>query len=50
MLRDLNLLDRAHYVAHASMPDQQVMALSEINPEEVPYFAMILVRKSGVGL
>ncbi len=50
VLRDLNLLDRAHYVAHASMPDQQVMALSEINPEEVPYFAMILVRKSGVGL
>ncbi|MBT3492247.1 MAG: precorrin-2 C(20)-methyltransferase [Rhodospirillaceae bacterium] len=50
VLRDLDLLDRAHYVAHATMPDQQVQMLADIDPEEVPYFAMILVRKSGVGL
>jgi len=50
VLRDLDLLDRAHYVAHATMPEQQVERLSNINPDEVPYFAMILVRKEGVGI
>jgi precorrin-2 methylase len=32
------------------MPEQQVERLSNINPDEVPYFAMILVRKEGVGI
>jgi precorrin-2/cobalt-factor-2 C20-methyltransferase len=50
VLRDLDLLDRAHYVAHATMPGQQVGMLADMDPGEVPYFAMILVRKSGVGL
>jgi precorrin-2/cobalt-factor-2 C20-methyltransferase len=49
VLRDLDLLDGAHYVEHATMDSQKVRKLSEVDPTEVPYFAMILVRKSGVG-
>lgn len=50
VLRELDLLDCAHYVEHATMDTQQVRKLSDIDPTEVPYFAMILVRKTGVGL
>lgn len=50
VLRELDLLDQAHYVAHATMPEQQVQKLSDVNPDQVPYFAMILVRQEGVGL
>ncbi len=50
VLRELDLMDQAHYVAHASMPEQQVHKLSDVDPDEVPYFAMILVRREGVGL
>jgi len=49
VLRDLDLLDHAHYVEHATMSNQQVRALRDVDPTEVPYFAMILVRKDGVG-
>ncbi len=48
VLRQLNLLDQARYVAHATMPAQQVQNLRDVNPDEVPYFAMILVRKAGI--
>ena len=48
ILRDLDLLDRAKYVAHASMPTQQVRDLRDVDPGQVPYFAMILVRKAGI--
>jgi precorrin-2/cobalt-factor-2 C20-methyltransferase len=50
ILEELDLLDQAQYVEHATMEDQVVRRLSEVNPEEVPYFAMILVRKGSVGL
>ncbi|MBT4889443.1 MAG: precorrin-2 C(20)-methyltransferase [Rhodospirillales bacterium] len=49
VLRDLGLLDHAHYVEHATMKNQQVRRLQDVDPTEVPYFAMILVRKDGVG-
>jgi len=50
ILEELDLLDQAQYVEHATMSDQRVGPLKEMNPEEVPYFAMILVRKGSVGL
>lgn len=37
-----NLAERAVYVAHASLPQQQVLPLA-LAPEEAPYFSMILV-------
>ena len=48
VLRDLDLLDQAKYVEHATMPNQSVRNLADVDPGEVPYFAMILVRKAGV--
>lgn len=49
VLRDLGLLEHAHYVEHATMASQRVRHLRDVDPTEVPYFAMILVRKEGVG-
>jgi precorrin-2/cobalt-factor-2 C20-methyltransferase len=48
VLDDLNLLDRAKYVAHASRPEQQVQDLRDVDLGQAPYFAMILVRKVGI--
>jgi precorrin-2/cobalt-factor-2 C20-methyltransferase len=41
----LGLLDRAIYIEHASLPDQRVMPLAEVDPADVPYFAMALLRR-----
>ncbi|MFP6771303.1 MAG: precorrin-2 C(20)-methyltransferase [Alphaproteobacteria bacterium] len=49
ILRDLDLLDGAHYIAHATMPDEVVQPLADVAVEDVPYFAMILVRRNEVG-
>ena len=42
VLERQNLAQRAVYVAHASLPRQQVLPLA-LAPEEAPYFSMILV-------
>ncbi len=49
ILEELNLLQGAMYVAHGTMPDQVVCPLSEVDPMDAPYFAMILVRQGEVG-
>lgn len=49
VLRDLDLLDGAIYVAHATMPEQRIQSLADVDPADVPYFAMILVRGRRVG-
>ncbi len=48
ILQDLDLLDRAQYVEHATMDNQIVRPLREMDPARAPYFAMILVRKFGL--
>lgn len=40
----LGMLDGAVYVEHASLPDQRILPLAEVDPAEVPYFAMALLR------
>ncbi|MDP7548747.1 MAG: precorrin-2 C(20)-methyltransferase [Alphaproteobacteria bacterium] len=50
VLDELNLLDQAKYVAHAGMPGQVVQSLRHVDLAQVPYFAMILVRKAGMEL
>ena len=40
----LDLAGRAHYIARASLPNQRILNLSEVDGAEVPYFAMILLR------
>jgi precorrin-2/cobalt-factor-2 C20-methyltransferase len=44
VIGDLGLMDRAVYVARASLPDEVVLPLAEA-PETAPYFSMILLTK-----
>jgi precorrin-2/cobalt-factor-2 C20-methyltransferase len=46
VLIDLDLLDRAHYVERASMAQQRIAPLAEIEPP-APYFSMVIVHKRG---
>ena len=48
ILRDMGLMAGAKYVAHATMPNQIVGNLADIDPADIPYFAMILVRRNEV--
>jgi len=36
-------------VAHATMPEQRIRSLADVDLADVPYFAMILVRRRRVG-
>jgi len=47
LLGRLGLLDCASYVEHATMADQRVLPLAAIDPAQVPYFSLILVRRAG---
>jgi precorrin-2/cobalt-factor-2 C20-methyltransferase len=47
VLEGLGLADRARYVEHATMEDERVLPLAEVQDGEVPYFSMILVHKRG---
>ena len=42
-LETLGLLDRAQYIERGTMANQRVLPLTSVNPDEVPYFSMILV-------
>ena len=44
VIAELGLMDRAVYVARASLPDEVVLPLAEA-PERAPYFSMILLTK-----
>jgi precorrin-2/cobalt-factor-2 C20-methyltransferase len=43
LLQKLNLLDRAQYIENATMHDQKIMAIADVDSETVPYFSMILI-------
>ncbi|SDX39273.1 precorrin-2 C20-methyltransferase / precorrin-3B C17-methyltransferase [Allochromatium warmingii] len=43
VLTELGLLERARYVERATMDGEQVRHIAEIDPESVPYFAMIVI-------
>jgi precorrin-2/cobalt-factor-2 C20-methyltransferase len=47
VLDRLGLLDKAHYVERATLGNQRLLPLAEVDPAEVPYFSMILVHKRG---
>ena len=47
VLSGLGLLDQAHYVEHATLPTERIIALRDVDPQSVPYFSMILVHKRG---
>lgn len=43
----LGLADRAHYVEHATMADQRVLAFADLDQAKAPYFSMILIHRRG---
>lgn len=50
LARELGIADRAWYVEKASMPEQRLMPLSEMQEDEAPYFSMVLIPGPGVRL
>jgi len=43
LLNKLGMLDRAQYIERATMIDQKIMAIADVDADSVPYFSMILV-------
>ncbi|MBD2495102.1 precorrin-2 C(20)-methyltransferase [Nostoc sp. FACHB-280] len=43
ILHQLGLASRALYIERATMTEQKIVPLDEVNPAEVPYFAMIVI-------
>ncbi|WP_342241373.1 precorrin-2 C(20)-methyltransferase [Inquilinus sp. OTU3971] len=47
LLEEAGLYDGARYVERATLGHQRVLKLSEVDPETVPYFSMILAHRRG---
>ena len=47
LLHRLGLADRAQYIERATLPNQRIRPLADIDPQAIPYFAMILVHRRG---
>lgn len=43
VLTDLNLLDRALYIERATQANQQIFDIKTVEPQAVPYWALILI-------
>jgi precorrin-2/cobalt-factor-2 C20-methyltransferase len=47
VLTELGIAKQARYVERATMPNQRLLPLDEVDPDIVPYFSMVLVHKRG---
>ena len=47
VLTELGSRDHARYVERATMPNQRLLPLDEVDPDSVPYFSMVLVHRRG---
>jgi len=43
VLAELGLLERAFYIERATMSEQRILPLAEVEPEKSPYFSLILL-------
>jgi precorrin-2/cobalt-factor-2 C20-methyltransferase len=43
ILQELGLLERALYIERATLPNQQIIPITEIDPEVVTYWSLILI-------
>ena len=43
ILEELGLLERAHYIERSTMKEQKILPIREVDPMQVPYFAMIVI-------
>jgi precorrin-2/cobalt-factor-2 C20-methyltransferase len=46
LLDEMDLVDQAHFIAHASMDQEITCPLGDMRGKTAPYFSMILVHKS----
>jgi precorrin-2/cobalt-factor-2 C20-methyltransferase len=47
VLKKIGAIENAHYIERATMKNQRIQPLSELDGESAPYFSMIIVRRSG---
>jgi precorrin-2 methylase len=43
VLNDLGLTERSLYIERATLPEQQIRAIDQVNPAAVPYWSPILI-------
>jgi precorrin-2/cobalt-factor-2 C20-methyltransferase len=43
VLKQLGMADRANYIERATMPNQRIVPIHEVDPTTVPYFALISI-------
>lgn len=43
LIDELGLLERALYIERATLPNQQIIPITEVDPVAVPYWALILI-------
>jgi precorrin-2/cobalt-factor-2 C20-methyltransferase len=43
VLKELGLAERARFIEKATMPNQRIVPLSEVDPTTVPYFSLIMI-------
>ncbi len=43
VLQQLGMADRARYIERATMPNQRIIPIHEVDPDTVPYFALISI-------
>ena len=41
--KQVGLLERARYIKCATMPEQHIVAIDQVDPKQVPYFSMIVI-------
>lgn len=47
VLEDLGLSGRSRYVERATMANQRLLPLDQVDADSVPYFSMVLVHRRG---
>ena len=43
VLQELNLFERALYIERATLPNQVIKPISEVDPSQVPYWAIVMI-------
>jgi precorrin-2/cobalt-factor-2 C20-methyltransferase len=47
LLNELGLAERARYIERATLNEQRVIALDQVDADSAPYFSMVLVHARG---
>jgi precorrin-2/cobalt-factor-2 C20-methyltransferase len=50
VLKQVGLLQRARYIQCATMPNQHIVAIDQVDPAQVPYFSLIVIPSQWQGV